>query len=295
MATQQFGNSDTQRKLVLIEEYLTKYVTVLKNQTFRLIYVDVFAGTGAIFHKPEIDDQGFIVDEAEILEAFSWGSAIRALDVVPPFDSYFFADKSAKKIDELRDTVAEFHPKLVSRCEFKNGDANEVLREFVSRLDPKRDRVLVFLDPFGAQVEWATIELLGRTEVVDLWYLFPAMAVQRMLPRHGAIADAWSRRLTLLFGNDEWITLFYQKPSTGDLFGEQFQTVDRKADINLIQRYVNHRLAQEFKGGVAKRAFPLLSRNGMTMFLLFFAISNPSPKAKGLALRLANGILDKAV
>ncbi|MEX1110125.1 MAG: three-Cys-motif partner protein TcmP [Dongiaceae bacterium] len=294
MSTQQFGNSDTQRKLVLIEKYLSAYANALKNIHFRLTYADVFAGTGSIEHRVDVKDAGFIDDETELLDAFSWGSAIRSLAVVPPFDSYLFADKSNQKLDNLRRTILDMHPDLFQRCRFEAADANEVLLRFCQTLDRNRDRVLVFLDPFGAQVEWATVKALGATQVVDLWYLFPTMAVQRMLPHRGEVPNAWARRLTLLFGDDDWRDVYYKKKQSNDLFDGLTETTSRSASIPLIHDHFRRKLEREFLGGVAKRTFPLISRNGTTMFLLFFAISNPKPAARNLALRLANDILKKA-
>ncbi len=41
---------------------------------------------------------------------------------------------------------------------------------------------MVFLDPYGMQVEWSTIEALAATKAIDLWYLFPlGVGVARLL------------------------------------------------------------------------------------------------------------------
>ena len=34
-------------------------------------------------------------------------------------------------------------------------------------------RAVLFLDPYGMQVEWATIEAVAKTKAIDLWLLFP--------------------------------------------------------------------------------------------------------------------------
>ena len=43
-----FGGSWTIEKLDILESYLDAYTTVLKNQPFKLMYIDAFAGTGRI-------------------------------------------------------------------------------------------------------------------------------------------------------------------------------------------------------------------------------------------------------
>ena len=43
-----FGGNWTRDKLRILEDYLKAYTTALKNQSFRLWYVDAFAGTGYV-------------------------------------------------------------------------------------------------------------------------------------------------------------------------------------------------------------------------------------------------------
>ncbi|WP_375494674.1 hypothetical protein [uncultured Nostoc sp.] len=37
----------------------------------------------------------------------------------------------------------------------------------------RSNRAVLFLDPFGMQIPWSTIEAIAHTEAIDLWYLFP--------------------------------------------------------------------------------------------------------------------------
>ena len=46
-----FGGSWTEEKLRILESYLKAYTTALKKHSFKLIYVDGFAGTGYIHAK----------------------------------------------------------------------------------------------------------------------------------------------------------------------------------------------------------------------------------------------------
>jgi len=41
-----FGGDWTGQKLAMLQEYLGRYTTALKNQPFQLVYIDAFAGTG---------------------------------------------------------------------------------------------------------------------------------------------------------------------------------------------------------------------------------------------------------
>ena len=69
-----FGGSWTKQKLNVLEKYLNFYMTALKNQKFKKIYIDCFAGSGKIE----------FADEAVIN-----GSATIALDIDNKFDEYY--------------------------------------------------------------------------------------------------------------------------------------------------------------------------------------------------------------
>jgi three-Cys-motif partner protein len=42
--------------------------------------------------------------------------------------------------------------------------------------DWRSHRAVLFLDPYGMQVEWQTIEAIAKTAAIDLWLLFPKEA-----------------------------------------------------------------------------------------------------------------------
>jgi three-Cys-motif partner protein len=94
------------------------------------------------------------------------------------------------------------------------GDANEVLKTWCRERNWHEERAVVFLDPYGMQVEWSTIERLAETKGVDLWYLFPlGVGVARLLTHRGDMSEAWQMRLDLLFGTSKWRERFYQSPA----------------------------------------------------------------------------------
>jgi three-Cys-motif partner protein len=86
--------------------------------------------------------------------------------------------------------------------------------------DWKKERAVVFLDPFGMQVKWDTVATLASTGPVDLWYLFPlGVGVSRLLKRDGNISEAWQKRLDLLCGTGDWRAEFYPVQTQANLFG----------------------------------------------------------------------------
>jgi len=63
----------------------------------------------------------------------------------------------------------------------------------------------MFLDPFGNQVKWETLDRIGRTPGIDLWYLFPAgLGVLRQISRDGRVQKDAEASLDLLFGPNDW-------------------------------------------------------------------------------------------
>jgi three-Cys-motif partner protein len=182
-------------------------------------------------------------------------------------------------------------PHLANRIQFLHGDANnEVARLCKNTVWKNETRALIFLDPFGAQVEWNTIELIAATEAVDLWYLFPLMAIVRMTPRDGRIPDAWARRLDKMLGDPGWRDAFYTQDSEPDLFGDR--ALHKATRVENVERYLLSRLKSVFPA-VANQTLRLPEAEGRSMFLLVFACANPAPKAMGLALKIANDILGR--
>jgi three-Cys-motif partner protein len=71
---------------------------------------------------------------------------------------------------------------------------------------------VVFLDPFGMQVPWSTLEALAKTKAIEVLINFPlGMAIQRLLTRSGEIPEGWQMSLDTFFGSPEWRTIVYEE------------------------------------------------------------------------------------
>jgi three-Cys-motif partner protein len=287
-----FGGSWTQRKLAVLKKYLQAYTTIFNSNAparfYTISYVDAFAGTGSL-QRP--GPAGFITLFPELKkldEEFRKGSVRRALEVEPPFHKYVFTERDSAKCQELRDMSDEFPSRSV---EIVNNDANEALLQWCRNLDAKRERAVVFLDPFGASVKWEAIMALACTRAVDLWVLFPYSAINRMLVRDRKPPEAWSQRLTAVFGTDEWEAKFYSTTSFQSLlaFNETVQSVHKSADHRVITEFYVQRLKEEFEA--VSRPFPLHNSNGSLLFILFFAAANKHSAKTGL--KIANDIIGK--
>ena len=105
---------------------------------------------------------------------------------------------------------------------------------------------MLFLDPYGMQVEWSTIEAIAATKAIDLWMLFPlGVGVNRLLTRSGDIPASWRDRLDKLLGTTDWYDKFYRVESEPNLFGTNEDHVV-KATTETMGRYFDERLKRSF-------------------------------------------------
>lgn len=283
MATsQKFGGNWTEKKLNIFTSYLDAYLIALQNQKFKKIYIDAFAGTGEI----ETSDGG----------QFLVGSAKRALASEKKFDHYYFIEADSQKAGELQNMINSEFPQMRGIVTIYCGDANDKLAEIISNVDWSYNRGLLFLDPYATQVNWATLKNVAQTKSIDVWYLFPFSALERMLPKNGKY-DKWEDCIDRLLGDAGWRKEFYKKDpqmTLFDLFPEPGQSdgerMVKDANPNHIKEYILSRLGTIFPC-VSKHARIFSNSRNSPMFLFCFAIASESPKAQGLALRMADYIL----
>ena len=279
---QEFGSGHTEAKLATVEKYLKAFTTALAGK-FRLVYVDAFAGSGA--STPKTDKQQIrLIETDDIID----GSTRRALRIAPSFDRFIFIEKLGKNLKSLQGLKDEF-PGQRDKIEILPGDANEELRKFAMKLDKRNARAVVFIDPFGLSLDWETIAALGRTERVDLWYLVPAGGMSRQVKLDGTELEG-AQLLDKVLGAADWRGRIIANTVTTDLFGEPVSSTTKIGGAMELTGFVQERLRTVFKGGVSDKALPL-GRGGRLEFSLIFACANPSPKASGLALRLADSVL----
>lgn len=288
MVSQRFGGPWTEDKLRRVRAYLTAYVTALKDQPFDLVYVDAFAGTGFRTKKQRHEQLDLALEEFADTDEIAKGSARLALEVVPPFRRYVFIEKNARAFRELKTITADY-PDRAGAITLVNEDANKALVDLCLQIDWRRSCAVVFLDPYGMQVDWTTIEVLAQTKAIDLWYLFPAyIGVGRMTPLSGQVPETWQARLDRCLGNKDWRDAFYVDAPIADLFEDSRQRRERRFNLAAVEAYFRARLEAVF-AGVANRAAPMSNRNGTCMYLLFFACANE--RGAPIALRIAEHIL----
>jgi three-Cys-motif partner protein len=267
-------------KLEALREYLNFYTTVLKKQGHWLrgtIFVDAFAGPGlspvrakaAAGATPSL----FAPDQSDTAQIeYLKGSPRIALEITNPFSSYLFVERDPQRVAELSKLKAEYGSERT--ITIREGDANAALLDWLaSGIDWRYNRAVVFLDPFGMQVPWSTIEALGRTKAIEVIINFPlGMAIQRLLTKSGDIPEGWQISLNAFFGSPEWRALAYEEGS--DLFGPKKRKAG-DAGLKLLQWY-RARLAKIF--GHVSTARLIKNTRGNPLYYLIWA----GPNKKGL-------------
>ncbi len=281
-----FGSFSTGLKLKVVEDYLKAYTLVLKNQGFETLYIDAFAGTGE--RTEHVDGSEATLFEGAVDGRLKRhrGSAKIAIDVEPPFTRIVFIEKNSRHVAALRN-LQSAHPER--DIEIIQGSANEELRKLLTRTSWRKRRAVLFLDPYGMDVSWETLQLVKKTKAVDLWYLVSLSGLFRQAARNQCSLDAVKRvAITRMLGTDAWEGEWYQPNNQKDLF-EGDEPSLRTADIKAIEEFAYRRLKDLFKN--VSRPLQLRNAGGVQMFSLFFAISNESGAAVHHAMQIANHIL----
>ena len=274
----QFGGAWTLEKLDILGKYLDAYTTVLKNQPFKLMYIDAFAGSGRIaLPGGEADDE---------IYGFVSGSAERAVKIDgQPFDKLIFVEKEPDRCAELKNLRAAYSGRDIR---IEQSEANAFLNKLNE--DWRRWRGVLFLDPFATEVEWSTIEKIAGFHALDTWILFPVSAIARILPTSmlpDDISDGWSIRLTRVFGDQSWRELYRENPQRSLFGGVEHE---RDSGVDGLLAIYKSKLTSLFGDRFLRQSRTLKNSKNSPLFELLFCVGNP----KGIrpAKNIAKHILE---
>lgn len=274
-----FGGEQTLIKLAALEKYLPAYTTALSRKNFRLNYIDAFAGTGVC----HINVHG----KRRMIR----GSASIAIDCDPPFHRIVFIEaklRHAKALSRLREAAPDKNIEVI------HGNANDQLPRVLDGMSRRQDRAVVFLDPYGMAVDWDTVKHCADSQLVDLWYLFPLSGLYRQATNDArAIDPDKEAALKRMLGTDKWREAFYvTHPQMGLLAQNEYEV--RAADVKQMTDWVTEHLRGVFPTVLEPKLLYQKTpsgKPGAPLFALYFAVSNPDPKARGLASKIAKDIL----
>ena len=189
-------HSWTKNKLFYLSSYLEQFVIAMSKKPWRSIhYIDLFAGYGKIR----------IQETDEII----LGSPLLALTLQRPFGKYFFADENAEALEALKKRCMP--SSRYNSIRFFQGNANIQVRHIQQEIQ-SIDRVyipgrwsslnLAFLDPYGLELKWETVESLAKINRMDLIIYYSQMGISREAPKE--IMQTPPTLLDTFFGNTEW-------------------------------------------------------------------------------------------
>jgi three-Cys-motif partner protein len=283
-----FGNVSTDLKLSLVEDYLCAFTKALRDQFDELWYIDAFAGTGDRAVEHDARGADMIGPERAAHIERRRGSASIALQVTPAFDRLVFMDKKRSHCLALAELQKAHSGRNI---QIVRADANfAIQQELATRSSWAGVRAVMFLDPYGLAVDWATLERIRATEAIDVWYLVSLSGLFRQAAHDPtAVTEKKRAAITRMLGTADWETEWYRREEKPDLFGGLDAIHQRTADVNAIEVFVLKRLQSLFPKVLGPKR--LYSDRKVPQFALFLAISNPAPKAIGLATRIGNHIL----
>jgi three-Cys-motif partner protein len=278
-----FGGAWTQEKLEVLRRYLIAYTNVLKKQRLERYYIDAFAGTGDRTNHRDKAPSLFDLPE---FESLTKGSARVALEIEPPFHRYIFVEKRKSHSSALERLKDEFPGRNIAVL---RDDANEAIQRICKATDWRFNRAVLFLDPYGMQVDWETLRAAAATRAIDAWILYPSgMGMNRVLTKSAEIPKEWQDTLDRFLGTSDWRTAFYRITETTNLFGETSVDRIKEASTEKFELFFLNRLKTIF-AGVAEQSVPLINSRGQVMYLLCFACANP--KGVPIAMKLAKSVM----
>jgi three-Cys-motif partner protein len=281
----EFGGQHTELKLSIIEKYLQAYSSALRNKFSQLWYIDAFAGTGK--RTVKVEARGGDLFESEVPESVEQrrGSAQIAIDIQPQFQRLIFIESKQRYCKALRELAAQHPGRDIVVVE---EDANLSIQKELKGSEWTSARAVLFLDPYGMEVEWETLVAIAATKAIDVWFLFSLSGLYRQATRKSEkITEEKRAALTRMFGSDQWERELYSDKGQGDMFGGGPR--QREYDVKGLERYVRQRLETVFPKVFEPLALPV--NKAPQRFSLFLCISNSEARAVTLATKIASHIL----
>lgn len=297
-----WGGKWTVEKLDAFEKYVRAYLTIMNKHRdaygWKLLYFDGFAGSGSRNQEEEEQEVKIAYDlfEEEVtiedLNVYE-GAAERVVKIegskMRSFDHFYFVDKNEESCKALEEKLGCYNTN--GKKHFLNKDANEAVKMLANTLRNNNDcKALAFLDPFGMQIDWASIETLKDLSV-DLWILVPTGVIinrllERKIDQQKGLAHA--DKLQSFFGltESEIKSMFYTEAQMPTLFGEETVITKTRNSIRKIAQLYIKRLQGVFPY-VTEDPLVLLNNHNVPIYHLVCASKNKT------ALKIAQDIINK--
>lgn len=252
-------------KLDALRKYLDAYTTIMRKQACirGYHYIDGFAGLS----RWRIKDSEQFID----------GSPRVALTAKHPFHSYTFIELDHERVQRLEKLQTEYPDRDIR---ILHGDANRRLVEDVAPRIRYADyqRAVAFLDPYGMELEFSTLQVLASTRAIEAFVNVPTMALNRDAPRNDArdIPPPAAERMDRFWGGPAWREAFYEAEGTGQhtLFGEVLNYKIRTTTARRLGERYKQRLKDAGFGFVAENVGVVRNVTKQPIYCLVFAGPN---------------------
>ena len=297
-----WGGKWTEEKLDAFEKYVRAYLTIMNNYRdvygWKLLYFDGFAGSGTRTKEDcdeTIEAQDLFGQEVT-LEDFNvyQGAAERVVKIesenMRSFDYYYFVDNNEENCRLLDEKLSQYE--ITGRRHYLNSDANDAVIRLASTLRNNSNcKALAFLDPFGMQINWESIETLKGLPI-DLWILVPTGVIINRLLERKVDKDkglAHSEKLMAFFGmsEDEIRAFFYTEKKEQTLFGDDEMVITKAENSirKIAQLYVKR--LHDVLPYVTEEPLVLYNTHNIPIYHLVFAAKNKT------AMKIAQEIIKK--
>lgn len=182
-------------KLKILEAYIHRFIVAMRGKQWRAInYIDLQAGPGKNIFRGSGD--------------IMLGSPLIALQAKKHFDNYWFVEMGDEEFQALETRVLVSD--RASDVHLLHGDCNVKIDTIIARLDAiDKEYIegwwpslnLAFLDPEGLEINWSTVEKLGRISRMDLMLNFSTSGFTRNADLQ---FEKEETRLDSFFGTPEW-------------------------------------------------------------------------------------------
>jgi three-Cys-motif partner protein len=186
------ARSWTWLKLAILNDYIPVYLRILKRIYPRLVYVDLFGGSGL---SPYRDSKTQATAPGSSLVAASFNR----FGPGSGFHRIFSIEKEPNRARSLAGylAVAGYTPGETSTV--LTGDSNVLVDEVLAELEPRGTHALIFADPEGMDLHLQTLkEICAKHDGVDLFVTHLVTGAGRHLN------DVRSPKLSATYGGTEW-------------------------------------------------------------------------------------------
>ena len=298
-----WGGKWTEEKLDAFEKYVKAYLTIMNSYRdmygWRLLYFDGFAGSGTRSQEEdtvEVQEVQDLFGQEATAEDFHvyQGAAERVVkiesDGIRSFDYYYFVDKSKENCRLLDERLSQYV--ISGKRHHLPSDANDAVKRLASTLRNNSNcKALAFLDPFGMQIDWESIEAL-KGQSVDLWILVPTGVIinrllERKIDKEKGLAHA--EKLKSFFGmtEEEIRSFFYTGKREQTLFGDDEMVITKAENSirKIAQLYVER--LKSVMPFVTEEPLVLYNTHNVPIYHLVFAAKNKT------AMKIAQEVIKK--